>query len=367
MFKMRNRSFVIVVTASVFGVSIFVGVANFVIDPYGRNNVFSNSLNRFKIVRDERISKYELLKAAPDAGSFIFGSSRGLILDPEVVEDVTSEKTLNLSFSSATAEEYLLYIKYLFETRDVKNIIIGIDLFAYAVGFESTGTLPQALRNYFEMDDVYDVAQYLSFRMFKRSIKAVKYNLTHDVPDIDDRYTANGKIILSDYFDALNDEHDLEYYISKNVVAKPARWATRYDGLDQDRLAALNKIKQLCVENEANLYIFTSPLYIKQITMKQNKFYLQKDLLRYIVRNIGPVLDMNNIQKTNIEAGFFIDNFHYSYEFADSILTQLLTGQPAEEKYRGELVTKSNLEDHIARVDDRLRKINSERQLPAAD
>jgi len=358
---MSDRRFAIFIVVSTLSIALFVAMANFVIDPYGKNNIFKNGLNEFKIVRDERISKYELLNSNPEASSFIFGSSRGLILDPEVVEYITSEKTLNLAFSSATAEEYHLYIKYLFETRNVKNIIIGIDLFAYAAGFESTGTFPQALKDYFEMDKEYDIPQYLSFRMFKRTIKAVRYNLTHDVPDIDDRYTDKGKIILSDYVDALKDKDDFEYYISKHVVSRPARWATRYDGLDIDRLAALSRIKQLCVQNEANLYIFTSPLFIKQITMKQNKFNLQEDLLRYIVRNVAPVLDMNTIQQTNTEPAFYIDEFHYSYEFANSIITQLLTGEPSDDKYWGELVTKENLDNYITQVDDRIKKFNASR------
>lgn len=356
---MINRVFTKYVLISTVGVSLAVAVANFVIDPYGKNNIFSNGLNKFKIVRDERISKFELLNKTPDVSSFIFGSSRGLYLDPDVVENITNEETLNLAFSSAVAEEYHLYIKYLFETREVKSIIIGIDLFAYAEGFESTGTYPQALRNYFEMDSGHDVAKYLSLSMLKRTIKAIKYNLTHDVADIDNRYTDKGKFILSDYIKALNNKEDFEYYISRNVVNKPARWATRYGGLDLNRLSALKKIRQLCMENGAKLYLFTSPLYIKQITEKQSKFYLQKNLLRYIVRNISPVLDMNTIQQTNTESSFFIDNFHYSYRFADSILMQLLTGEPAEKKYQGELINKSNLASYITKVENRLNKLNS--------
>ena len=101
--------------------------------------------------------------------------------------------------------------------------------------------------------------------------------------------------------------------------------------------------------------------------MKQNKFYLQKGLLRYIVRNISPVLDMNNIQKTNMDPGFFIDNFHYSYAFSDSIIEQLLTGEPSDEKYRGNLVTKSNLEEYISGVENRINVFNSGRIAPVVD
>lgn len=354
---MTNRLFIQFALYLILGLSFIVAATNFIIDPYGKNNIFTNSFNEFKIVRDERISKYELLLNNPDAGSFIFGSSRGLILDPGIVENITGSKTLNLAFSSATAEEYHLYIKYLFETREVKNIIIGIDLFAYANGFDSTGTYPQALRNYFKMDNGYKIPQYFSFKMFKHTIKAIKYNLKYDKEDVDERYTGNGKIIINDYIEALKNRDDLEYYVTKNVVEKPARWATRYDGLDGNRLNSLNKIKQLCVENNAKLYIFTSPLYIKQIVSKQNKFYLQKDLLRYIVRNVGPVLDMNTILQTNNDPRLFIDNFHYSYSFADSILTQLFSGVSVDSKYEGELVDKNNLEGYINKIESRLKEL----------
>ena len=101
--------------------------------------------------------------------------------------------------------------------------------------------------------------------------------------------------------------------------------------------------------------------------MKQNKFGLQKELLRYLVRNIGPVLDFNNIKQTNTNPEFFIDEFHYSYDFADSILTQLLTGAPADSRYHGELVNKDNLESYITKVGARLEKLNDGQAEPATD
>lgn len=364
---MRNKLFTKYILFAVVSFTLVIAIMNYFIDPYGKNNRYTTDLNRLKIIRDERISKFDLLLTAPDASSFIFGSSRGLILDPEVLEKNTGEKSLNLAFSSATAEEYYLYIKYLFETREVKNIIIGIDLFAYAEGFESTGTLPQTLRNYFEMDDQYPVFKYISLKMFKRTIKTIKYNLGHNEEDIDDKYTEKGKVIVHDYIQALKNQDAFTSYIDKNVVNKPARWAARYDVLDQGRLDHLNKIKLLCLQNDAKLYLFTSPLFIKQVLMKQNKFFLQKELLRYIVSNISPVLDLNNLLSLNLEPSFYIDEFHYSYKVADSILFQLLTGKPTQQEYKGEFVNKSNIDQYLRKIDSRLEMISSGLDVQSAD
>ena len=38
---------------------------------------------------------------------------------------------------------------------------------------------------------------------------------------------------------------------------------------------------------------------------------------------------------------------------------QLLTGVPTDEKYRGELVNKRNIEAYIIKVENRLNKLNS--------
>lgn len=331
----------------ILAICLIVFLTNIVIDPYGKNGLCDIGINKIKIIKDERISKFAMLVSHPNADSFIFGSSRGLILDPEVVERVKGGETLNMSFSSATADEYLLYTKYIFATQKVKNIIIGIDLFAYADGFDSTGTLPQTLRNYFNLDNNYSISNYFSLKMFERSYKTIKYNLFHDYREVDGRYTEKGKIMVKEYLDAAGSTERFNVYIKKYVVGRPSRWATRFDSLDYNRLEALEEIKRLCQANHVNLYLFTSPLYIKQITMKEGKFPLQQKLLQYIVNNIHPVMDFNAMDSINLTPENFIDEFHYSYAVADSILTQILTGEPMKAELKGVYLDKHNIDAYI--------------------
>lgn len=327
-----------------------IGIFNYIIDPMGYNNHFHLSLNSEKAIQDERIFKFELLQNHPNADSFLFSSSRGLNLSPSVVTSLSGHQTINCAFSSASADEYYLYIKYLIQTRAVKQIIIGIDLFAYADGFVSDGTLPEPLLSYFHLNNNRSFDAYLNYESLKLSIKTIKVNRKHPQP-MEERYTPDGQVISGAYRKVMNNTNALKTFIQVNVIDKPARWNTRFNTLSHDRLAKLSEIKKLCGERGIKFYLFTSPLYIKQITMKNNKFFLQKQLLTYIVKNIQPVWDYNGITAINTDPYAYEDEFHYNYQTGDSILTEILDGNPTIIDYHGTYVTSDNITEYLNQVE----------------
>jgi len=334
---------------SLVSICLIVLSINYIVDPYGKNDQFHGPFNTKKAVRDERISKFKLIQEHPEAKSFLFGSSRGLLLDPILFEKITHSPTLNLAFSSGSADEHYLYIKYLLETREVENIMIGIDLFAYAKGFTSHGTLPQELRNHFNLDSNYPLTNYLSFSMLKKSFKTIKINLRDKAVDIN-KYTAKGQISSSGYKNVQNSPEQLKAYLLENVINKPARWDTRFNELDTKRLAQLLEISELCKDKGTKLYLFTSPLYIKQIRMKYNKFFLQKELLSYIVKNISPVWDYNALTQINLDPYAFDDEFHYTFKTADSMMSEVLTGKPTIRAYKGTYISKENVDAYLSQI-----------------
>jgi len=346
MYKRFSLSFLIAILL----LSFLAGATNYVIDPYSKNNVFTNTLNTHKAVRDERISKFKLAQAHSGAKSFLFGSSRGLLLDPVLFEDLCGSSALNLAFSSGSADEHYLYIKYLLQTRPVEHIMIGIDLFAYSEGFVSHGTLPQELRDYFNLDNNYPLTNYIAFNMLKKSIKTIKYNLKNQKIERD-KYTEKGQISSSGYRNVQDDPEKLEAYLKTNVINKPARWDTRFNSLDHKRLAQLKEITQLCQAKGVQLHLFMSPLYIKQIRMKQNKFFMQKELLSYIAKNISPIWDYNAITAINTDPYAFDDEFHYTFKTADSIMTEVLTGVPTIKEYKGTYITAENVDEYLSKID----------------
>ncbi len=334
---------------------ISIGLFNYIIDPYGYNNRFHLSMNSEKAIQDERIFKFELLKKYPKADSFLFSSSRGLNLSPSIVTSLSGYTTINCAFSSASADEYYLYIKYLIQTREVKQIIIGIDLFAYADGFDSDGTLPEPLLSYFHLNDNHSFKTYFNYDAFNKSIKTIQHNNSHP-QSMEERYTNDGQVISGEYRKVMNNQISLKQYIQLKVIDKPARWNTRFNTLNQDRLNKLSEIKTLCDDKGVKLYLFTSPLTLKQITMKQNKFFLQKKLLRYIVQNIQPVWDYNGITLINTDPYAYEDEFHYNYKTGDSILSEILIGSATNKNYSGTYVTPENITPYLQEVDQRITK-----------
>lgn len=350
MMTVTNKIFVKTIVFSISLSIIFIWSFSFIVDPYGKNNKFIFKGNKEKIVRDERIRKFDLIIKNPAASSFIFGSSRGLTLNAKKLANLTKTESLNLAFSSASAHEYYLFIKYLLETRKVSNIIIGIDLFAYTKNFSSNGVMPPELLSYFGMDDGYSMKSYLSSKMFSHALDTLKRNYFDDFKP-SNTYTRRGKIIKKRYLQAKNNKIEFKKFITTHVIDESIHWGSTTSELSSEQLDYLLKIKKLCDKYKVNLYLFMSPLYIKQIKMKNNRFKQQQKLLKYIVNNISPVMDYNSITKINTVPFFFLDSFHYSYEVADMIVEDFFWEDSNKIK---NLITKENIENYIETVNKRL-------------
>ncbi len=349
---MGHRLFSKLVLALVLCTVSFVWSFNYVVDPYGWNLKFIFTGNLEKLSRDERISKFNLAQDNYKAKSFIFGSSRSLMMDPIKLAGYTGDEALNLGFSSASPSEYVLFIKYLIETRDVSNIVIGIDLFSYTEKFESNGVMPSKLLDYFNINNGYSIKNYLSFKMFKRSRDTLIKN--HDESVLASRYTDRGKIIKRDYMAMISDRELLHQYVVRNVVNDAVRWGSKSSTLSEELLTYLLNIKTICDANNINLHLFMSPIYINQILMKGSRFGQQTKLLKYIATNIHPIYDFNGITSFNTDPLSFLDSFHYSYDVADFILKEIFSSKRINGNHKGFLVTKDNVDDYILTIDKRV-------------
>ncbi|MDD2266019.1 hypothetical protein [Sulfuricurvum sp.] len=351
---MKHRLF----SYGLVGITLFlfaaIGAFNYVIDPYGYNHAFPLKINAKKRVQNERQDKFTLLSKYPHVESFIFGSSRALRLNPDIVTSITKDETLNMAFCSASEDEYYLYIKYLVETRKVKTLIIGIDLFAYADAYQSNDTLPASLLAYYHLENTPQMSSYLNYDTLKDSLKTVQVNIKA-IPSLNEYYTPHGQNIRIEYLKAAENQTTLKSYTYKNVIEKPPFWHIQKDKLSQERLNQLKEIKKLCDQKGIRLYLFMNPLWIKQITMKQNKFFLQKALLKYIVTTVQPVWDYNAITAINTDPYAYEDQFHFSCKTGDSILSEVIGSKASIAKYSGTYVTPQNLEAYLDQVDQNLR------------
>lgn len=301
------------------------------------------------MTQNARQAKLDLLEENSDATSFIFGSSRAMRLNPELVTKLTGDKTLNLAFHSATVNEYYLYIKYLIETRKVKRIIIGIDLFAYTEGYEPDHMLPLKLLQHFNLNEESHADTYFNFKTLRDSIQTVKVNLKSKIEN-DETLTLYGQVVLKKYIESMKTPESFKSYVKEKVLMRAPRWDARGNNLSLERLNMLKNIKYMCKEKNIELLLFTSPLWIKQITMKENKFENQKNLLRYIAKNIHPIFDFNAMTEVNTDPYAFEDEFHYGYLLGNSILHQIITRTPIVNKYHGTLIDANNTEYYLYSV-----------------
>ena len=130
---------------------------NYLVDPYGRNNIIKiKGFNFYKSRIDERILKFENM-LLEDYDSYIFGSSKVTVMDPDIIQKLTQEKAYNVAFSSATIDEYYKYIDYLIKrNKNIKSIFIGIDLFAFSNSFKSYGHMPKNFNKANEFNTIYE-------------------------------------------------------------------------------------------------------------------------------------------------------------------------------------------------------------------
>ena len=344
--KFAVKTIVLLVFATLF----FIGSINYIVDPYGKNNIFIFTGNVIKLVRDERSRKFELITKNPKASSFIFGSSRALVMDAKKLGEITKTEALNLAFSNATAHEYYMFIKYLLENRKVSNINIGIDLFAYKDNFISNGVMPPELLDYFGMKNNYSLKGYLSSKMFAYSLETLFINYIKQAKP-NHFYTTSGKIIKKRYLIAIKNESTLKKHINEYVINDLTHWNSKKSELSSKQLGYLSQIKSMCDKYNVKLKLFMSPLYIKQITMKGNQFIEQKNLLRYIVNNISPVFDYNRITFLNINPYSFSDSFHYSYDVADMIIDDMYLKKSGDNM---NYISRENIDSYIKTINQRL-------------
>ena len=114
--------------------SFFIGFTfiafNYICDPYGifNNNWKGNSIRNH--MASGRISKtYYSKRVMPQTA--LIGSSRVGMINVKDIEVYTKQKAYNLAMSGSSLYEQSMYAKFAIESLHVKQIIWGIDFFAF--------------------------------------------------------------------------------------------------------------------------------------------------------------------------------------------------------------------------------------------
>jgi hypothetical protein len=367
---MGSKKWVEIWFASVMGVMILVFGFNYIVDPYGANRTFKYDFNRIKKQLDTRSEKIELLKNA-QYNTFIFGSSRATIIDPELIDkNLTNSRAFNFAFGSALMFEIETYFNFIISNQtNIKNIFIGIDLFAFSEFYSArrvnpTEDLVRSITNRFNVKTFFQ-PEYLSYKTFIDSVSVIKAN-KFGVVKCNKKCASYKKKGMRYYKDFLDLK---EYDIKKYVTDIRPYW--KVDSFSFDRVEMLKRILKESVKNNITAFVYTNPLTIGQIFAGGNRknnfpFLVQLDLIEEIVRGTGiGVYDFNNLNSVNFDDNYFINRDHFNYKVADCIINKMTLGASSCGNNFGEFVDERNIIKYKETIKEKFAKLKADYERPS--
>ncbi len=309
-------------------VTSILGVILYIIDPYDK---FSHNYLHLKAkgVFDNRTNKFLYLKANKNIyEAFILGSSRGMQLQPKIVQKYTGYKTFNYSVFTANPQDYLAMTRYIIQTQKPKLIWIHLDFFALN---KNMPTEPE---------------------LFKSPLKQYVNNKNSSVSQSDSSfiYFATHYYSYNAFWDAYivvdnNIKGKIEKHFSQDGVNFPAiqtkktypllysYWDHEYKNytISAQRLEMLKEIKHLCEENHIKLLISLSPVsYLHWQKIKTDpQLYAQIPRVKKELCSIfGGFEDFFNDKTENYsDAKFWIDSVHPSTLMGEQITNDMFSNQ----------------------------------------
>lgn len=288
-------------------------IVRYIIDPVGINNKVNLGLYK-DVALAYRIQKYvELSEIKPN--TLILGGSRVHYINPKDLEKYTNDKVYNLGLSYSTLEEQYYFLKYSIENFDIKNVVIGLNLYPFSEKLEENGS--DFDKDLFE--DGFTIFKQIKHYLGLPLYKYLKYAYENE-------YTAP----------FYKDGAITAYH--QSIVLKNNSWEKRsqnsYDGYTKKYKNYLEwgdsgfeyyrKIVQLCIDNNVNLKVFTTTIHISQLKIleelnKMDIYYKWKEELA----KIYPYYDFMTENSISIDDEKFIDTSHLKQEYAKYYFARL--------------------------------------------
>ena len=330
-----------------------VGLFNWAIDPYGIFN--SPEIIGINQAKPEKLKNGRLFKAVDitriKPKTIFLGSSRTEYgLDPKHPAFHNNQPAYNSALGAATPYELWRYLKHaLVNQPELKLVILGLDEFMFnELNKEGTG-LSESRLNKHRLTIQDGVNGSLSLQALQASKNTI--NLSRQFPEYRS-FTTEGRLNLRQIDrDSAATKYRFERSIGVYFNAFP-----EYK-LSQKYLSYLQKIVDLCRENDIKLHLFISPSHAArlQIIEEAGHWKMYEQMKREIV-NISPVWDFsgyNSIttEKINNDMENYIDESHYRKEVGDLVINRILSYQTNEVPQDfGILITPKNIEDHLQKT-----------------
>jgi hypothetical protein len=346
--KRTHKKYIIlstVLSSLLFGLALF-GI--YVIDPAGVNNKFDLGLIKKEDLANRTQKFVELNKFQPN--TIMLGGSRVHFLNTEDVKKYTNDKVYNLAFSSSTLEEQYYFLKYSIENFDIKNVVIGLNLYPFSEKlkenkstdfdkelFESGFTFQKQLKHYLEVPLISYAKEYYTKGFNKPLYKNGA------------RTAYNQKIHIDNKSWKEREEKSNKGY--KETYKNYLIWGSK-------GITLLKDMVKLCQDNNINLKVFTTAIYTSQMQILQDMdkidiYYKWKKE----VANITPYWDFMYPNTITKNSDNYIDPSHIKQENGYLYFARLFDDKTVKVPDDfGVYVTSENIDEHIGN----LKKINKE-------
>ena len=329
-----------------FGLSLFVvlfvGGVNYIVDPF---NIFHTKFLKEQFQMNERFMKIEYLEENKNKyNSYMFGSSRIGTTPPNIIDKYfENAKFYNFTVSSANLYDYLMHLKYFIKSEyPIKNLYLQIDIDNISSYSRSESDYLRKLHPFVLEENL--EKYYLSYLtgFFPFNVKG-KIALNLKMDDITEYFIETGIWTrpIKEKKIQENPEKFIKEEISFNVQNERIIKNTQFENNSK----ALKEIVDLCLENNINLIIFTTPHNKNMMDTFIVEDYLKFLKMISIYTDFYDFTGYNTVTTENIN---YYESSHYRENVGRLIAAKIFNDKSVEvpEDF-GVLVTKDNIDEHL--------------------
>lgn len=319
---MKKKYKIYLLLSIIFTLILFalgIGI-RYIIDPVGLNNKFNLGLYK-DIALAYRTQKFvELNEIKPN--TLMIGGSRVHYLRPNDLKKYTNDKVYNLGLSYSTLEEQYYFLKYSLENFEIKNVIIGINLYTFSEILEdnSSDFDKDIFTNKFNFYQ--QIKHYLEVPLYKYLKFAFTNNFTEPFYK-DGAITAyHQNIVLTGKSWEQRKNNSYNGYIEK--YRDYLQWG-------ETNLEYFKKMVELCKEYKVNLKVFTTAIHTSQLNIlkdldKMDIYYKWKEE----IAKITPYWDFMYDNSITRNDDNFVDTSHIKQEFGILYFAKLFDDSSVE-------------------------------------
>jgi hypothetical protein len=317
---MTSRGFSILLIGGTFFLFLATVAANVTLDP---EQVFGTGLYSHRVNINERVVRLrQYQRQADSVDGLLFSSSRGNLLDPNLLE-----KGMGLShFASASmsygmVSDYVPLLEYIVGDKATRSVKLKHVFLLLDVDFFGRPSWTNSNINSFLPPEISEES---AARFWWRYLTAFQYRLWRDVIREDRRRSEQARAAAAsgavDAARQINPAEAMEGVRSPLVREEYRRgWNAVRPDLDR-QLALLQRLVALCRENQIRLTVAISPLQAWNLDLNGRA---EIDALTQRLSRITPLFDFNAFPLIADKDEYWLDNSHFNERAGTMMLARI--------------------------------------------